>query len=118
MSHSCLSELLGEPPICSDSESASKYLEQASADYDLSHFFNNAVDCDLQRANITLQKNPLQSLEIFKKVVGKLVKKQQITCARPIVYKIVLLTGSNLSFLQITSVFLSQSVCLYPSGPS
>lgn len=77
-----------------DSESALKYFEKASNDYNSANFFNNAVDCDVHRANIVLKTNPHQSLGIFKTVAQKLIKKQQITLAKPIVYKIVMLTAS------------------------
>lgn len=77
-----------------DRKSALKFYEQASIDYEAAHFFNNAIDCDLQRANISLKVDPLKSLDIYKMAVKKLVQKQQITTARPLIYKIVLLTGS------------------------
>lgn len=77
-----------------DRQSALKFYEQASIDYEAASFFSNAIDCDLQRANISLNVDPLKSLDIYKMAVKKLVQKQQITTARPLIYKIVLLTGS------------------------
>ena len=70
-----------------------RYYELASRDYECEDMTNNAVDCDLLRANLAFKENPLQSLDIFKLAAKKLIKKQQFTSARPVVHKIVLITG-------------------------
>lgn len=75
-------------------DKACKYLELASTDYDAANFTNNAIDCDLRRAELVYPDNPLQSLEIFKSAAAKLLKKQQLALAKPVVHKIVLLTAS------------------------
>jgi len=55
---------------------------------------DNAVDCDLHRAELVYKEDPLKSLNIYKFAAKKLTDIRQFLLAKPIIYKIVLITGS------------------------